>query len=233
MSISRNRTVWLLGLAGLIASAGCDDGGGSPQFTVDWSLAYIGTNGNLGAATTCELADTPTVELTMFNRLTKDKVVDTFPCTQTGGRSRVLPSGDYDLTIALKNRAGVEVSRQEGTFTLARHGFTPLNPIVFPIQSFLLNWSLARGQMSLSCQDVDAKFVNVNTRLNSEAPVTYSFPCAAGSGQTPAILLGTYSVGIDLVNSAGAVLWQSDMPMTIPVDENDRAVLPNALFTFQ
>jgi hypothetical protein len=240
MSISMTRAVWFLGLAALVGSAACDDGGNGhapggngqtsgAQFTVDWSLAYVGSGDTLGPATTCELAGTPTVELAIFNRTTKDRVVDTFPCNNTGGRSRPLPAGDYDLTITLKSQAGTEISKQEGTFTLGRYGLTPLTPIVFPIQSFLLKWSLARGQVSLACQDVDAKFVNLNTRLNSEDQVTYSFPCPAGSGATPAIQLGTYSVGIDLVNSANAVLWRSDL-MTVSVDENMRADLGTVTF---
>jgi hypothetical protein len=168
----------------------------------------------------------------MFNQATKDKVVDTFPCNNTGGRSRSLPPGTYDVTIDLKSKDGTVVSSQTsdvGGFPLGR-GLTPLTPIAFPIQSFLLHWSLARGPASVACTDVGAQFVNLNTRLNSDPQVTYSFPCSAGSGATPAILIGTYSVGIDLVDGAGGVLWQTDMPMTIPVDENARADLGTVTF---
>jgi hypothetical protein len=213
--------VWLVGLAGILGlgASGCiiGDDSSASQFFVDWSLAYV-----RGGDVTCELADTPTVDLTMINTATNQKFVDTFPCAATGGRSRSLPPGTYDVTIELKNRGGEAISKQEAKFDLVRHSPTGLPPITFEIQSFRLAWSLARGQTSLACHDVGARFVNVVTRLNSEDPITYSFPCEAGSGSSPAILLGTYSVGINLVDGPGNVLWQSDL-MTKVVDENERA----------
>jgi hypothetical protein len=103
--------------------------------------------------------------------------------------------------------------------------------VIFPIQSFHLSWTLARGPNSLRCQDVDATTVNIVTRLNSEPEVVYAFPCTAGMGSTPAILVnGTYSVRLQLLSSTGAVLWDTDMPMTIPVNDVERAVLPPVRF---
>jgi hypothetical protein len=220
----RERTLWLVGLAGLLGSSGCivGDDGGNSQFYVQWSLAYVG-----GGAVSCDLADTPTVELTMTNTGTNQMFVDSFPCSAAGGQSRNLPPGHYEVAIALKDRAGEVVSTNEGPFDLVRHSPTALPPISFVIQSFELSWSLAHGRDSIACADAGAKFVNLVTRLNSAPQVTYSFPCEAGAGATPAILLGTYSVGITVVDANNNVLWQSD-PMTIPVDDSQRAILPPA-----
>jgi hypothetical protein len=227
MSVLRNRTVWLFGLAALLGTSGCiiGDDSDDPAFTVGWSLVYIGSN----QAVACDVAGTPTVKLLMENVATNQLYTDDFPCSAQGGDSRKLPPGTYHVKIALLNPQGKEVSNADGRFVLGRHGLTDLGVIGFEIQSFQISWSLARGRMSLACKDVDAKSVNLVTRLASDDPVVYSFPCTAGSGASPAILLGSYSVRVDLVATSGDVLWTSDV-MTRPVDDTRREVLPPITF---
>jgi len=212
----------LVGLLGALGASGCVEGD-HPAFTVGWDTSFVET----GEPVACEHAGTPNVELTMINQSTQRKWVNTFPCQAQGGESESLPGGRYDVKIALKRADGVEVSNQAGPWTLVRDGLTDLGIIHFKIQSFQLNWSLARGNMSVGCQDVDAKTVNLITRLNSEPEVTYSFPCAAGAGFSPAILIGTYSVRPQLVSSTGAILWDATSPMTMVVNGTQLAqVLP-------
>jgi hypothetical protein len=229
MSMKSVCTVWLFGLASLAGSSGCiiGDGGDDSAFTVGWETAYVGSK---FAGVSCAAAGTPTVELTMTNLSNNRVFVNRFNCAAGGGQSETLPPGKYTVKIALKNQNDVEVSNQVGDFSIVRHGLTDLGIITFEIQSFHLSWSLARGSMSLACQDVDARTVNVITRLNSEAEVTYSFPCPAGSGSSPAILIGTYSVRLQLVSSTGAILWDTASPMTIPVNDEVRAELPVVVF---
>jgi hypothetical protein len=225
MAMLRN-TLWVSGLVAALAAAGCD-GGDNPAFTVGWNTVYVNSNN----AITCAQAGTPTVELTMVNISTQRTYVNRFNCDARGGQSENLPSGDYNVSISLMTQAGVSVSKIDGgQFRLVRDGLTDLGVITFEIQAFVLHWSLAHGPMSLSCKDANATTVNLITRLNSEQEVTYAFPCEAGSGQTTAILLGTYSVGLQLVSGTGAVLWQTQTPMTVPVDDSQVAVLPTVLF---
>jgi hypothetical protein len=231
MSMLRNRTLWLFGLAGLLGSSGCitgDDNGGDSGFTATWSLVDIGSN----SGPTCQQADTPKVRLTMNNIDNNTPYVETFDCTFGGGTTHKLPRGRYTVTIALLDRAGVDVSSIVGDFAIDRPGLFDLGHVEFPIQSFALSWSLARNGVSIACQDVDARTVNLVTRLASDPEVTYSFPCAAGRGATPAISLGSYSVRIDLLAGNNNVLWTSQ-PMTIPVEDAARAVLPPVVFTLQ
>jgi hypothetical protein len=218
-------TLWLVGLAGALGASGCVDGGNHPAFTVGWQTVFVNSN----TPVSCQDAGTPMVELTMTNLSTHRTTVNKFPCDARGGESESLPAGRYEVKIALKNQAGMEVSNNAGEFNLVRDGLTDLQVIVFEIQSFQLSWSLAHNGMSVACQEVDAKTVNLVTRLNSDPEVVYSFPCAAGSGFSPAILIGTYSVRPQLLSSTGAVLRQFD-PMTVPVNDADRAVLTPVVF---
>jgi hypothetical protein len=111
-----------------------------------------------------------------------------------------------------------------------RDTLTDLKVVVFPVQSFHLSWSLARGNQSLRCQDVDAAWVNIISRRNSEEEMSFRLPCRDGSGSSPAIPVpGSYSVRLQLLNTAGGVLWDG-APMTIPVDADKRAVLPPVVF---
>jgi len=227
MSRLSHRTFWLVGLAGALGASGCGESG-HPAFTVGWDTVFVNSNTKVS----CQNAGTPTVELTMTNLSNHQKYVDKFNCEANGGESEALPGGRYTVRIGLLNKDGVEVSNQEGEFNLVRGGLTDLGVIVFEIQSFQISWTLARGPMSLRCQDVDATTVNLVTRLNSEPEVAYSFPCGAGTGFTPAILIGTYSVKPQLVGGGGAVIREFD-PMTVPVNDSERAVLPSVVFDVQ
>lgn len=229
MSMLRNRTLWLFCLAGVVGSSACVSDDDDRAFTVGWSLMYVESD----ARVSCEQAGTPTVKLTMNNVTTNETFVSTFPCNVGGGTSNALPGGKYTVRIALLGAGDREMSVQEGDFTLHRHGLTDLGDIGFEIQSFHLAWTLARGGNSLRCSDVNAATVQLRTRLASEEEVNHDFPCIQGAGSTRAIQTGTYAVGIRLLSSAGAVLWETNMPMTVAVDDVKRAVLPTIQFTFQ
>lgn len=238
-SMLSNRTLCLLGLAGVLGSSGCVEGD-SPAFTVGWDTYYVPVDTN--SRVSCEQvtrgnpptnAAPPTVELRMMNLSSQRTYVNTFPCTAQGGESETLPTGRYAVQISLKNDKGQALSNQEGEWSIVRDGLTDLGVVTFPIQSFHLVWTLSRGANSISCRDVDADRVNIVTRRNNEPEVVvYSFPCTAGSASTPAILLGTYAVTLQLMSTGGAVLWQADMPKTISVTEDARAVLPDVQFNF-
>jgi hypothetical protein len=226
------RTLGLVGLLGAVGAAGCVEAD-HPAFTVGWDTQFVPFAGeDNGAPVSCQDAGTTTVELTMTNLSSKRTWVNKFPCDARGGESEPLPGGRYTVHIALKNQAGMEVSSNEGEFSLVASGLTDLGVLVFEIQSFQMSWTIAQGGQSRACQDVGAQTVNLVTRLNSEPEVTYQFPCAAGAGFSPAIRTGTYSVKPQLISGTGAVLWDST-PMTIPVSGGARAVVPPVVFELQ
>jgi hypothetical protein len=79
------------------------------------------------------------------------------------------------------------------------------------------------------CDKVGAAEVHLITQLANDPPATYKFPCAEHMGETTAILVGTYSVQLQLINAAGGLL-SGTMPMTFPVSPTARAVLPPITF---
>lgn len=227
----RFRTLCLFSLAAVasLGASGCIIGDvDNSAFIVDWELFYVGNGGRPGEAVSCEDAGTPNVDLEMRNR---DGTVykDSFRCQDRGGKSRVLPPGSYDVRISLKTANGTIVSSKEGTFDLVRRGLTDLQIIQFSVQSFALNWTLSRNNASTMCGPVGATEVHLITQLANDPQATYKFPCTEHMGETTAILVGTYSVQLQLVNAAGAVL-SGTMPMTFPVSPSARAVLPPITF---
>jgi hypothetical protein len=236
------RTVWrALTVAGVIVvgagsvlggATGCFGGGGDdPAFILDWRLAYVGDAAPIPTrADPCKVAGTPTVELFMKNRDTRAEVVDTFPCSDLGGRSQDLPPGTYDVELALLDTDGNAVAAQDGTFVISRRSVTDLGQVEFAIQSFVFNWSVARGNAIVRCTDVDGATVRLFAQTGNGPKRSFSWPCRDGQGVTPAIGIGTYSVQPELLNSAGRSIARTILPMTVPVDGVNRAVLPPLTF---
>jgi len=228
----RNRTLLLFGLAATasLGASGCIIGDvDNSAFIVSWDLFYVG-NGprDPGARVACEDAGTPTVDLEMR---TRDGTVykDSFRCQDGDGKSRVMPSGSYDVRISLRTAGGTIVSAQERTAEVFRRGLTDLGIVQFTIQSFALNWTLSKANMPTMCDRVGATEVHLITQFQNDPSATYKFPCTEHMGETTAILVGTYSVQLQLMSAAGAVL-SGTMPMTFPVTATTRAVLPPITF---
>src|SRR5687768_9671340 len=139
MSRSTQRALWLFALAGLLGASGCVESD-APAFTVGWDVVYVDID-DRGAQVSCKDAGTPEVELTMTHLSSQKTYVNRFSCDTHGGDSEPLPGGRYAVKIALKNLAGQEVSNQAGEWTLVRDGLTDLSVVIFPIQSFHLNWT--------------------------------------------------------------------------------------------
>ena len=226
MSMWKNRTVWLFALALVGAGGDGGGGGGDTAFTVSWNLFYVGAD----SGPSCAQAGTPQVVLGLVRVQDNAKFSKTFSCDAGGGQTPNLPPGTYETRISLLRADGQEVSFKTGQFDLAGGQVEDLGTIGFQVQSFHLAWSLAQGAHGVACGDVGAQTVDLVTRLNSEPEVTYSFPCGSGSGSTSAVLLGTYSVGIRLVGAGNNVLWETNPPMTIQVDDKSPADLGTVTF---
>jgi hypothetical protein len=108
---------------------------------------------------------------------------------------------------------------------------TDLDTVVFDIQSFVLNWSIDRGNVGASCGEVGGVTVELITRLGEDEPRRLSFPCTAPnhSAASGAIPTGSYSVQVRLLDVAGKEL-SSIKPMTFVVGGTRRAVLPPITF---
>jgi hypothetical protein len=226
--------VWLFGVAAAasLSTAGCIIGDTDDSaFVVDWDLMYVppANNPNEVMTPTCAEAHTPTVDLDITPRQGGAAHHESFKCADGGARSQKLSTGLYDVTVSLKNDLGRSVSATSGQFEIVRRGLTDLGSLAFGIQSFRMAWTLARGAAGVSCEAVNAKTVTLTAMLGSEPMMAIDFPCNAYGGQTPAIPTGVYSVRVQLLNAAGAVL--SDISaMTVRVDGSVRADLPPITF---
>jgi hypothetical protein len=231
--MSKMFTVSLIALAGLgLTVTGCGGDHAEPGFGLNWNLHLIG-GGNQGI--TCDEAGTPTVVLDTVGA-NNVQSHDTFPCAAGSGVSRVLPRGTYQVTVALVNGAGQEVSGVQDQAFLDRGGVTWLPALTFDIQAFNLTWTLARGSAAVSCREANAATVRLITRIGDQPPVKYDFPCLdpdlGTSGSTTAVPIGTYSLQVQLLDPAGNVL--SEVPaMTFPVNGTQPADLPPITFALR
>lgn len=213
----KKRTLLLLGLA-LLGSgvSGCIGGDDNAAFLVTWDSVYVGTN----RAARCDRVGTPRVQLRITNLTTREEMVDTFNCDAGQGQSRTLPTGRYYVVLALVNQSNEDVSAIEGEFNISRRGFTDLGDITFQVQAFVLNWSLARNNMGVSCADVGARTVRLITRRGTGNPVQYEFPCDPFTGSTTAVPVDTYSVQVQLWGADTTKPLVDQAPFTFPVPED-------------
>src|SRR6185436_12746844 len=213
------------GGAGGLYGAGPDAApSGSGTFTVDWRLAYVGSDVSIS----CAQAGTPTVVLRLEPAGGGATTQIDAACDAMALSTPALP-GSYQVTIELRGGGDRVVSSNSGTFEAPGGQITDLGVLVFQIQSFQLAWSLSRGGQATTCQAAGATTVELITRLASEPQVTYSFPCSAGQSSSPAIRLGTYQAAVRLLGAPGAALSATD-PMAVTVTDARRAVLPPVVF---
>jgi hypothetical protein len=224
--MSKILTVSLFGLAGLgLALTGCGGGSdGDPGFGLTWDLHLIDDG-----FVNCEDAGTPIVNLDTVgaNNFTSH---DSFPCsTMRGTTTSVLPRGTYQVTVSLENGSGQVVSATQTTADIFG-GLNRLQGLTFEVQSFSLSWTIARGNQLLTCDQANARTVQLITMAGDAKPINYMFPCPDRAGDTTAIPLGPYAVQAQILDAAGNVL-ATTMPMSIVVDGQRRAVLPPVAFT--
>lgn len=205
--------------------AAAPDGAVGPAFSFDWVLTWIGEN----EPVSCAEARTPNLKV-QVTAGSGQVFMTRLPCVAGSGYTLPLAPGRYRVTVELENEAGAVVSALQGDFELAPRGLTDLGVVTLELQSFVLAWEIARGSSVISCTNVDATTVELIARLGNEPEVVYAFPCAAGRGATPAIRTGTYTLGLKLRSSTSAVLWETATPMTLPVNDQGRAILPPVRF---
>jgi hypothetical protein len=207
----------------LTDGAALEAGGETATFVVDWSLVRVGS----ATAVTCKEAGTPQVRFAATpaggGGLTYGGLI---PCDQHPAHLPMVPAGQYEVVLELRDAEGTVLSAIEGSFRAVAGGETDLGVVAFQIQSFELHWSLSHGGQASTCEAAGATTVELVTRLAMEPEVGYSFPCDSGQGITPAIRLGTYQVTVRVLGALGRPLWQTDTPMTVNVTGTERAVLP-------
>jgi hypothetical protein len=211
--------------ADLAAPADADEG--PRRMTVSWSLTEVDSN----AAVSCAAADTPTVVLSATPSVDGGNLPSsrfTLPCAPMQATTDPMPPGRYHVEMILQDGQGMVMSTVETDINLQPQASTDLGVIIFPVQRFALQWSLQKGGQTLTCAQAGAETIELINTTGPPHP-TYSFPCAAGSGNSPAIAAGTYLVQVRLRGVGGAVLAHTTAT-TVEVVSDRRAVLPPVTF---
>jgi hypothetical protein len=140
-----------------------------------------------------------------------------------------VPSGTYDLTIALKTPDGTVAASQDGTFNVPRRGVVETGMVLFEIQAWRVSWSIVKNNAPSSCDQVGAKSVRLTTQLPSQTqPVVFMWPCIDGSGISTAVPIGIYSVKVELLDAANNAV-SATSPMTFDA-RSQLATLPPITF---
>jgi hypothetical protein len=206
-------TLYLAGIIGLgLAGVGCigsghpREGGGSGasgSFDAAWSLAWLS-----GGAVTCADAGITTVDLDLQDTYTNLVYHDSFNCSDSQGTSELLPPDDFTVALRAYDSADNMLSMAAlPDVYLVYSGYpTPLPWAKLDLQSFSLSWSVLVGGVPASCDQAGASEVELLVMRENSTVFDLAFPCAAHSGFSPAILPGTYSVQVNLLDSSGSPL---------------------------
>lgn len=206
-------------------------------FYFDWQIEDVGLP--INDVLTCDEAGAETVVLEVQN-VSNGSAKQTFsyPCRAGAGKSPVLATGQYAVTLRLLRGDNIEVSSisfpgpgQPAVF-IDRRGVTDLGTTVFEVQSFSVQWLLTRTAaptIPVSCASVGATNVQMTATTANLPPFTFNFACADPGGLTQAVPDGDYALQFRLLNAAGASLSELAVPFATPVDR--QAVLPPVTFT--
>jgi cysteine-rich repeat protein len=134
-------------------------------------------------------------------------VTDLFPCADGTGVSSTIAAGDYTVQLrALLSAGGVLATSFEQTIDLSAGDGTFSHGLLNDAGFFSLNWRL-RGASSMGvfpCNQVGA--TTVRTTFTGPTTTTMSLPCADGEAAapvfSPALLAGSYSVSLEVLDGA-------------------------------
>lgn len=213
-------------LAGVGAASGCViDHADNSAFLANWSVEYVGAP---GVPVSCQdVVPDGSVQLIARNLSTKAVYNNTpWPCQAGRGVTRVLPTGQYGLSIDLLDARGNALSAVDlpDVYVIDGRGVTPIGgPVYFTVQSIVFNWTLSRGATPLTCAQAGARYVHF-VGATAGYSFAYDFECANGSGQTPAIQTGSYELSATLTDAAGNPLT-GPLSLTYVVPTNARAYI--------
>jgi hypothetical protein len=160
---------------------------------------------------------------------------DVFDCGV--GSSILVDPGTYDIRV--------EATTAEGDVFFGSEPFLEQEvadlddvPLTFEFPTgqgfFWLNWRIVQGETEITCEDIGAASVEVESELTSEGTsVTDVLPCVYGGWQTRALDLGEYDVRVSLLDDGGAVLGTTDPILTDLTEDTVLVELPDIVFALE
>jgi hypothetical protein len=216
----------LFGLAGLIggvASGGCGDDGGFPRdapmqdrpangtVSLAWSLQDLN-----GQAIQCDQVGASTVSLQLRARGELTGAAESFTCTNSPSKSKVLDPGTYDVSFELHaGNVTLAVAADQGGVVIEDGKDTALTPISFVVDARGgLVLSLAAPPATTNCKSPSMMGAGING-------VTITLMTAAGGcaqvtfvHKKGAVTLAPYTVNCS--SPAVAACIENDETLTVP-----------------
>lgn len=157
---------------------------------------------------------------------------DVFDCGI--GSSILVDPGTYDLRVEATTAEGDVVfgSAPQVDQEVADLDDVPL-AFEFPTGQgfFWLNWRiLDETEAEITCEDIGAVSVEVESMLTSGGSDTDVLPCVYGGWQTRALDIGEYDVRVSLLDDGGGVLGTTDPILTDLRDDSVLVALPDITF---
>jgi hypothetical protein len=212
----KSSKMMLIAALPLLASAGCvvHSDGDEPdsRLTVTWNLVAGDDNAPAACPTGAVTAAVVAEPIGDGDNLLGDgdEIYDLFDCDAGPGRTGPLPSGRYEIWVDIYGRAQ-ELLAQSGSQDVSL-GAGEQRALAYEISidrgSFGLAWSISDGVSTSSCAAVNAGEVHVASTLVGPGGTTYDdfFSCLDGVAVTPGLPLGSYRLGVTLVDGARASL---------------------------
>lgn len=164
-----------------------------------------------------------------------DPEKDVFECGV--GASEVVDPGTYDIRVEATTAEGDILF---GSAAAVDQEVADLDdvPLTFEFPTgqgfFWVNWRIVEGETEVSCEDIGAASLEVESMLTGEgSPDIDTLPCVYGSWQTRPLDLGEYDVRISLLDDGGAVIGQTDPILTDLTDDSVLVPLPDITFALE
>lgn len=221
----------------------CDDGNNNPSdgcsatcgvevtyaTTANWSFKLIATNATVPCPVGAETAAVHSQPLKLDDSPAGPELIDLYNCSAGTGTTAPLFEGRYRTYIAFTNNAGTTTyaTTLSTVLDLRTANKTLTTSIAVDGGYFGVSWNLvgATSNAALTCADVTGEngVELVSTLAGPNTIVSDIWDCEPGSGITAALLAGTYTVSLAILDQADASLG------TAPAQSNKQIQAPNKL----
>jgi hypothetical protein len=208
--------------------------GTGPRMGLTWSFSYVGAPDN-APALDCASAGAATVEVSVAAAGAAPMVVP-FACADGSGITPIVTPGIYSVQVTAKDASGHVISGNAPELIPIFPIGTDYGHAAFAVQSFVASWAITKAGVATTCAAVGAATVQLDAQKAptatdpTPAPLTYQFPCAAMTGATQAVDVGTYAVTLSLLDAAGKPIGAPQSMAGFVASANARAVLPTLTF---
>jgi hypothetical protein len=224
--VTRVRETGALAMGLVAAGAACTRAGEEAALSLTWRLEALGAG-----PVDCAAAGAPTVELEARALGSEDGRRFPFDCAAGGALARLPASDPRAVTVRLLDARPRVLAELVFPQAVPAQGgvVVDLGAVVFELLTFSFGWRIEdAGGTTLDCAAAGGADVQLDATA-AGATQTFTFPCAAGRGRSPAIVPGTYQLRFGLRAAGGAEL-ASRRQGDVQVSANVTPGVPDVVF---